>query len=247
MSINAIILAAGKGQRLMPLTSKVPKPLTSINGEKIIERQIRFLLEANVSSITVVAGYLYEEFLYLKDRFQQVEILVNELYDTSNNFYSLFLAKGLLRDTWIIEGDIYLITNVFIRHARSVYYTSIKVVEEYEWYFNYNVDLKIQSIKVADRRKFPDSFVGAYYILMGISFWTRGSSDKIKRIFERIMNNDTEFNRYKNTYWDQLIVDHLEEFDLYVHRVSQHAWMEVDSIKDIEKLDQMLVSKSLSI
>lgn len=63
--MNAIILAAGKGNRLHQLTKDIPKPLISINGTPIIEQQISFLKEKGISEIFVVVGYKSEYFEYL--------------------------------------------------------------------------------------------------------------------------------------------------------------------------------------
>lgn len=228
------------GQRLLPLTDKLPKPLVSVKGERIIERQIRFLLESGVDSITVVVGYLYEQFLYLKEMFPQVEIMINEIYDSSNNFYSLFLVRERLKDTWIIEGDIYLVKNVFRKQDRSVYYTSLKAVEEYEWYFEYDDNLKVKSIQVADRRRFQDLFASKYPILVGISFWNDISGRTIKQICEEIGNDDNLFQTYMNCYWDQIIANHLERIDLHIHPIPDSEWFEIDSVKDLEQLAKLL-------
>ena len=63
--MQAIILAAGMGTRLRPLTLTTPKPLIHVQGEPMIERQIKFLHEKNIKDIIVVTGYLSEAFDYL--------------------------------------------------------------------------------------------------------------------------------------------------------------------------------------
>lgn len=236
--INAIILAAGKGERLLPLTEKIPKPLLSIWGERIIERQIRFLREAEVGTITLVVGYLYESFLYLKDKYKNIEIIINDQYDNTNNFHSLFLARNRLENTWIIEGDIFMINNLFLRRYKSVYYSSTKPVIEYEWYFEYDDNEQIQSIHIADRRALPNLFTGNYYINMGISFWTKNSCEIIKNLFETIYKDVNLFNIYKNSYWDQLIFDYLNRFQLYIHIVDKKEWYEIDSVRDLDVISK---------
>ncbi|SDK92616.1 CTP:phosphocholine cytidylyltransferase [Pedobacter sp. ok626] len=238
--MNAIILAAGKGERLRPLTNIVPKPLLKINGEPIIERQIRFLLDSNVDSIVIVAGYMYTEFLYLKDKFPGVEIVINEQYDTTNNFYSLFLVKNKLKNTWIVEGDIYLMKNIFREHLESVYYTSLKPIVEYEWFFEYENTRQVRSICIADRRKNPDSFNDKYNILLGISYWTEASCLKIISLIDSISQNKSAFENYCNSYWDQLVARHLNLFELYIHPVSERDWFELDSIYDLQNLLSLL-------
>jgi CTP:phosphocholine cytidylyltransferase-like protein len=238
--MNAIILAAGKGERLQPLTNTMPKPLLKINGEPIIERQIRFLLASNVDSIVIVTGYMYTEFLYLKDKFPKIEIVINEQYDTTNNFYSLFLVRNKLKNTWIVEGDIYLMKNIFSQHNESVYYTSLKSIVEYEWFFEYESNLRVRSIRIADKRKYPDSFNDKYNILMGISYWTEASCLTINSLIDHISRNINVFENYSNSYWDHLVARHLNLFELYVHPISEHNWFEIDSICDLEYLlDQL--------
>ncbi|HEM5280374.1 TPA: NTP transferase domain-containing protein, partial [Streptococcus suis] len=65
--MRAIILAAGMGTRLRPLTLTTPKSLIKVGGETLIERQIKFLREACVNEIIVVTGYLSEKFQFLED------------------------------------------------------------------------------------------------------------------------------------------------------------------------------------
>ncbi|WP_398453323.1 sugar phosphate nucleotidyltransferase [Sphingobacterium thalpophilum] len=236
---NAIILAAGKGVRMLPLTENTPKPLLSVLGERIIERQIRFLKEAGIENITIVTGYLNEKFLYLKDKYCNIDIVVNDLYESSNNFYSLFLVRDKLENTWIIEGDIFMVNNLFGSHDKSVYYTSPKPIVQYEWYFQYNENQRIQSIHVADRQMFPNLFIEDYYINMGVSYWCKQSCATIGELFESLYNDVDRFNLYKNSYWDKLIVDYLDRFDVYIHIVNESEWYEIDSVDDLNKMAVM--------
>lgn len=75
--MNAIILAAGMGTRLRPYTNQLPKPLVQVNGEPIIERQIKFLREKNITDITIVTGYLSQKLDYLKEKYG-VALIYNE-------------------------------------------------------------------------------------------------------------------------------------------------------------------------
>ena len=66
---NAIILAAGFGMRMVPINLTTPKALIEVNGEPLIERTIRQLHEAGVTDITVVVGFMKEQFEYLMDEY----------------------------------------------------------------------------------------------------------------------------------------------------------------------------------
>ena len=78
--MRAILLAAGMGTRLRPLTLKTPKPLIKVNGESMIEKQIKSLKEIGIDEIIVVTGYLNEKFEFLKEKYG-VKIIYNDKYD----------------------------------------------------------------------------------------------------------------------------------------------------------------------
>lgn len=90
--MRAIILAAGMGTRLRPITLTTPKSLIEIGEETLIERQIRFLKEKGIDDVIVVTGYLAEKFEFLREKYQ-VTLIHNDKYDVYNNFYTMFLVK----------------------------------------------------------------------------------------------------------------------------------------------------------
>lgn len=109
--MNAIILAAGMGTRLRPLTNDRPKCLVAVNGVPMVERQIQFLKEKGIDDITLISGYKAESLEYLKDRYG-VDIVFNDRYDTCNNINSLYIVKERFHDTYVLEGDVYMNKNV---------------------------------------------------------------------------------------------------------------------------------------
>jgi L-glutamine-phosphate cytidylyltransferase len=68
--MRAILLAAGMGTRLRPLTLETPKSLIQVNGKPLLERQIEFLKEKGINEIIIVSGYLKEKFEYLIDKYE---------------------------------------------------------------------------------------------------------------------------------------------------------------------------------
>ena len=87
--MNAIILAAGLGSRLKPLTKEVPKPLVKVNGLSLIERQIYLLKEAGICEIVIVIGYMSDKFKFLEKKYN-VKLIYNNKYKEYNNIYSLY-------------------------------------------------------------------------------------------------------------------------------------------------------------
>ena len=81
---RAVILAAGFGMRMVPINLTTPKAMLEVKGERLIERLIRQLQEAGITDITVVAGFLKDEFEYLIDDFN-VRLVINKEYAGKNN------------------------------------------------------------------------------------------------------------------------------------------------------------------
>ncbi|MBN2858628.1 MAG: aminotransferase class I/II-fold pyridoxal phosphate-dependent enzyme, partial [Sphaerochaetaceae bacterium] len=109
--MQAIILAAGMGKRLKELTAHETKCMVTVNGVTLIERALTQLDSLNLSRIVLVVGYQSESlisFIRTLPVSTPVEIVDNPIYDTTNNIYSLFLAREYLlkEDTLLLESDI---------------------------------------------------------------------------------------------------------------------------------------------
>lgn len=118
---SAIILAAGQGIRMIPINNNVPKAMLEINGEILIERIIKQLLEADIYDITIVVGFMKEEFDYLIDRYH-VRLVVNREYQEKNNLHSLNIVKDKISNTYIIPGDLYFYENPFLDNEIQSWY-----------------------------------------------------------------------------------------------------------------------------
>jgi len=113
--MKAIILAAGKGTRLKPLTDNVPKCLIEINGRTILEYQVRSFFNAGINDVTIVVGYLAESVIkFCNQNRLYVNFILNEEYNDTNNMFSLFLAKNTVYDSDLIicNGDVIFSPNI---------------------------------------------------------------------------------------------------------------------------------------
>lgn len=108
--MKVIILAAGQGTRLRPLTDNCPKCMVEVNGESIIQRQLNIMYSCGIKEedIIIVAGYKSE---VLKEGLKDtgVHFIVNNEYGTTNMVYSLMCARGIMEeedDILVSYGDI---------------------------------------------------------------------------------------------------------------------------------------------
>lgn len=107
---TALLLAAGTGSRLAPLTDMTPKCLVHVNEFTILERLIRSLQEYDFKRLVVVVGHLGDsvrEYLGTRAGGMEVSYIVSPLYKTTNNIYSLWLARKVINEPFmLIESDL---------------------------------------------------------------------------------------------------------------------------------------------
>lgn len=109
--MQAVILAAGLGSRLKKLTENNTKSMVEVNGISLMERMLRILDDKSLSNIIVVTGYKSEFFIdYIKSLNVKTKLtfINNDIYDKTNNIYSMFLAKSemIKEDSILLESDL---------------------------------------------------------------------------------------------------------------------------------------------
>ena len=97
---KALILAAGLGTRLAPITNDRPKSLVPVNGKPILIKQIENLKENGIEDITIVSGYRADKLAEaVNDKFSGIKIVESVDYATTNNMYSAYLGiKAMFPD-----------------------------------------------------------------------------------------------------------------------------------------------------
>lgn len=161
---GAVILAAGFGSRFVPLTYERPKGLLKVNGERMIERQLRQLHEVGITDITLVVGYLKEAFEYLIDKYG-VKLLYNPDYATMNNISSVYRAARLFegRNMYLLSSDNWMRENLFHTYEPGSWYAAVHADSETrEWVLHYNKKELITSVEIGGRD--ADVMYGPVYL-----------------------------------------------------------------------------------
>lgn len=227
--MRAILLAAGMGTRLRPLTLETPKPLIKISGESIIERQIKSLKEIGVKEIVVVTGYLKEKFDFLKEKYG-VKLIHNDKYDIYNNIYTMYLVKEYLGDSYVIEGDIYFKKNFLKKDlAKSSYFSAPKYNYLNEWMLRIDIEDNLINIETGSE--------DGQYIMCGVSYWNKkDASFIINQLDKYIANND-----FKELFWDDIIKENISYLNIKVEKIDTDDVYEIDSLEDLRDLEKIII------
>ncbi len=225
---RAVIMAAGAGKRLRPITLRTPKPLIKVNGVRMIDTVIRGLHDNGITEIYVVVGYLKEQFRELEIEYPGLKLIDNPYYETCNNIASLYVAREYIESAIILDGDqiIYnssILSPGFDRSGYNVVWCEGRTKE---WF------LKVENgiITHCDRN---GGICG--WQLFGISRWTAEDGKRLKHHLE------VEFAEKKNDqiYWDDVaLFCYPQEYRLGIHEMSQGDIVEVDSVEELTALDQ---------
>ena len=156
---NAIILAAGFGMRMVPINLSTPKALLEVNGERLIDRQIRQLHEVGITDITVVIGFMKDSFEYLIDEYG-VDLVFNPEYAVKNNLHSLSLVADRIHNTYIIPCDIWCDRNPFRKHELHSWYMVSDLVDNES---DVRVNRKMELVAVSSHSG-GNSMIGIAYL-----------------------------------------------------------------------------------
>ncbi|GHT74822.1 choline kinase [Spirochaetia bacterium] len=221
---NAVILAAGMSSRLAPLSYDKPKGLLIVKGEVMIERQIRQLQEAGISDITVVVGYMKEQFFYLKSKFG-VDIVVNDEYNTKNNTSSIIRVKDKLKNTYIVYSDLYFANNVFKSHVYASYYPS-KMRYGYSNDYGYTAD---RNGRITAMTTYSCDELG----LVGEIYLDREGSSR----FVFYLEKEYQIPTVQHELLDDILMRHLKDIELYTRVYDEDTVHQFDTFEELRAFD----------
>ena len=218
---KAVILAAGLGIRMVPITTEIPKALIRINGETIIERQIKYLRAVGISDITIIVGFMKEKFEYLIDKFS-VKLIVNKDYRTCNTLTSLSLITDGLSKTYIVPGDIWCIKNPFRKFEFNSWYMITKQKDKHSTVKLRNGNLIINR---SDNPTEGNKMIGICYI----------SSKDSNRIYNSIQKLSS-YPFFEKSFWEEAL--YIKDRMIIPARIfSADAIKEITTYEDLMNID----------
>lgn len=216
---NAVILAAGPGMRMVPVSTQYPKALLEIHGEVLIERTIRQLHQAGIREIYVVVGFLKEQFEYLIDDFG-VELIVSGDYGRKNNLHSLALAAKHLSNTYVIPCDIWCAENPYSGR------------ELYSWYMVGDQTDAAGTVRVSRKLELLTGQRGGSRMI-GIAYLTEPESGIVR---SRLQEYDPQ-PRYDESFWEETLTEG-DKFLTQARVVPSEQYVEINTYEQLRELDE---------
>ena len=224
---RAIIMAAGLGKRMKPVTLKTPKPLVVVNGVRIIDTVIEALHENEIYEIYVVVGYLKEQFKSLEIQYPGLKLIENPYYNVCNNIASLYVARNYLEDVIILDGDqIIYNSNILCPEFEKSGYNSVWIEEETnEW---------LQTVENGIVKACSRNGGKRGWQLYSISRWTAEDGKKLKKHLEI----EFEIKMNRQIYWDDIpMFCHFEEYELGIWPMNRTDIIEIDNMAELIAVD----------
>lgn len=232
---TALLLAAGTGSRLFPLTQNSPKCLTLVNDKSILERLVNNLKSQGFKRLVIVTGHKKEsimDYLGEKSGDLRIEYVYSPLYKTTNNIYSLWMARNIINEPFVLfESDLIFDTALL---DDMVYPDRIAVALMQPWLNGTTVSIDRDNKVTQFQEGTTDSYSDIRYKTVNIySFSLLSWQAIIKQLNKYITEGRV------NCYYETIFTEMIENKSLAFESVSfdHKPWYEIDTIKDLAKAE----------
>lgn len=224
---RAVLLAAGFGSRLVPVTLNTPKTLVRVKGTRMIDTLLDAIQEAGIEEVVLVRGYLGEQFDQLLYKYPNIHFIENPSYNESNNISSAMCARYLLKNAYVMEADLVLYNKKLIsKYQYTSNYLGVPVDKTDDWCFE-------TKNKVITKLK-----LGGFncHHVFGISYWNEADGAKMAEHIKEVYNMPGG----KERYWDQVALEYFaKDYKIEVRECTFDDIVEVDSYSELKKLDSI--------
>jgi choline kinase len=244
-SVKAVILSAGQGRRLLPLTEDSPKCLLPISGKTIIEWQIDALLAAGIEKISVVTGFqtgLVE--VLIQQRYPDrtwINTFFNPFFEVADNLASCWIARSAMdSDFLLLNGDTVFDTSLLAKVLNSESAPITLSVDHKEVYDTDDMKVQLDEkgwVKHVSKA-LPENQIDAESI--GLIYFRSHGPKIFREAVEEALRHPAELKSWYLTIIDALADKHL----VNVCSISGHRWCEIDYSSDLEKAQTLFSERN---
>lgn len=231
--MQAVILAAGLGKRIQPITNSIPKCLIEVNGKRIIHHQLDILNRLGIQDVIVVVGYLQEKIRTIVG--SRVVYIENPIYSITNSSYSLWLAREFLSGDFIyLNGDLlfheYILRRLLDDPSENVMATDHSRIGQEDDTFKALIGAGqiIELTKQMDQNRVSAVAPGP------VKFSKRGRNI-LFNVLDKIIHHGDK-SQWCYSIFGQIAGDiQLRSVD-----ISGLPWIEIDTLEDLEQARKMI-------
>lgn len=242
-NLPAIILAAGKGQRLGKMTEDNPKPMVQIDNTTIIDNLVSLLIKNGIEQIIVVTGYMHDKLsshLATYSNLADIVIIENVDFATTNNIYSLWLAnKYFSNGFYLFEADVFFEEKLIIELLNSPHKNLIVIGKFTKEMNGTVVDLdsesQVKNMYLKRHQQNDFDFSNKYKT---VNFYKLGADFQkdffYKKLKKHIIDNDL------NSYYELIIHEAIiKGFNFHGLKTGILKWWEIDTQEDLEYCEEL--------
>lgn len=235
---TALLLAAGTGNRLQPLTDSVPKCLIEINGITLLERLIENLCDNGFKRLVIVVGHLEDCIRRFATEYAgdlTIEFITNPLFQTTNNIYSLWLARNEIRESFLLaESDLVFDSSQL---GGLLYPGKIAISRMQQWMNGTTITMdslnKVTTFSIGGNEYTRDT----HYKTVNIYSLSRSSWRKIVERLDRYISSG-KVNDYYEVIFKEMIAD--KSLSMEGVFFDPKCWYEIDTLADLENAERLL-------
>lgn len=238
---TALLLAAGTGTRLQPLTLNAPKCLTEVGGIPILKRLVKNLRAQGFKRLIVVIGHLgdqIQDFLQQHAGDMQIDYVFNPDYRTTNNIYSLWLARQQIREPFLlVESDLVFETSMLDNMLQA---DRMAISKMLPWMNGTTVELESKRRVIAFRKgsSLNKESCGEPRQYKTVNIYSL-SLDSWSKVEERLGRYVSEgrLGEYYEVVFAEMVADGTLSFDAVFFDPGR--WYEIDTIADLRAAENL--------
>lgn len=242
--MKAIILSAGQGRRLLPLTEFNPKCLLPVSGNPVITWQIDALLASGIEDITIIAGFQVGKIeTLLQERYSnqpEIRILFNPFFEVADNLASCWIARSIMDNDFILLNGDTVIEPALLEQVLKSEPAPITLSVDYKSTYDSD-DMKVR-LNTDGWVKQVSKIIPAEHInaeSIGLIYFRTEGAQYFRDEVEQAMRHPAELKS-----WYLSIIDKLAKRNLVnTCSVSGYRWCEIDFIEDLAKASEIFRAK----
>jgi len=238
---TALLLAAGTGSRLSPLTKDTPKCLTLVNEKSILERLLKNLKNQGFKRLIIVTGHKKEsiiDFLGHKSKGLTIEYVYSPLYQTTNNIYSLWMARDIIKEPFVLfESDLVLKTSLL---NEMVFPDRMAVAKMQPWMNGTTVSINKMNQVTQFQIGTAETDTNIRFKTVNIySFSLPSWQAVVKKLHQYI--SEGRVNCYYETVLSEMVDNKILKFKSV--SFDHKSWYEIDTIYDLAEAEKLFPIK----